>query len=43
MIFLEEYMTERKEITKTLSLSLEKHINPYNDPRVYMARDVVVN
>lgn len=33
-------MTERKEITKTLSLSLEKHINPYNDPRVYMAREV---
>ena len=33
-------MTERKEITKALSLSLEKHINPYNDPRVYMAREV---
>lgn len=33
-------MTERKEITKVLSLSLEKHINPYNDPRVYMAREV---
>lgn len=33
-------MIERKEITKILSLSLEKHINPYNDPRVYMAREV---
>lgn len=40
MIFWEEYMTERRKITKALSLSLEKHINPYNDQRVYMAREV---
>lgn len=33
-------MAERKEITRILSLSLEKHINPYNDQRVYMAREV---
>lgn len=30
----------RKDITKMLSLSLEKHINPYNDPRIYTAKEV---
>lgn len=31
---------ERKEITKTLSLSVKMHINPHNDPRIYWAREV---
>lgn len=31
---------QRKEITKKLSLLLEKHINPKNDPRIYMAKEV---
>ena len=30
----------RPEITKILSLSLEKYINPHNDPRIYYAREV---
>lgn len=30
----------RKDITKMLSLSLEKHINPYNDTRIYWAKEV---
>lgn len=33
-------MSNRKEITEMLSLSAEKHINPYNDPRIYWAREV---
>lgn len=33
-------MSNRPEITKMLSLSIEKHINPYNDPRIYWAREV---
>lgn len=33
-------MSNRKEITEMLSLSVEKHINPYNDPRIYWAREV---
>lgn len=30
----------RKEITDILSLSLSKHINPYNDARIYFAKEV---
>ena len=30
----------RKEITSILSLSLEKHINPKNDTRIYYAKEV---
>lgn len=30
----------RKEITAILSLSVEKMVNPKNDPRIYMAREV---
>lgn len=33
-------MSNRKEITEMLSLSVEKHINPHNDPRIYWAREV---
>lgn len=33
-------MSDRPEITKLLSLSLQKHIDPYNDPRIYWAREV---
>lgn len=33
-------MSNRPEITKMLSLSIEKHINPYNDSRIYWAREV---
>lgn len=33
-------MDGRKEITGKLSLSIQKHINPYNDPRIYWAREV---
>ena len=32
--------TKRKEITSALSLSLEKHINPDNDTRIYTAKEV---
>lgn len=32
--------TKRKEITLALSLSLEKHINPNNDTRIYTAKEV---
>lgn len=32
--------TDRKSITSILSLSIQKHINPRNDPRIYMAREV---
>lgn len=31
---------ERKEITAILSLSIQKHINPHNDQRIYLAREV---
>lgn len=34
------YMSDRPEITKMLSLSLQKHINPHNDTRIYWAREV---
>ena len=30
----------RKDITSILSLSIQKHINPKNDPRIYLAREV---
>lgn len=33
-------MSNRPEITKLLSLSLQKHINPHNDARIYWAREV---
>lgn len=33
-------MSSRPEITKILSLSIEKYINPHNDPRIYWAREV---
>lgn len=33
-------MTDRPKITKILSLSVQKHINPYDDPRIYYAREV---
>lgn len=33
-------MGNRKEITEMLSLTVEKHINPHNDPRIYWAREI---
>lgn len=33
-------MSSRAEITALLSLSAEKYINPYNDTRIYWAREV---
>lgn len=36
-------MSERKEITKMLSLAIQKHINPDNDNRVYWAKEVTFN
>lgn len=33
-------MSDRPEITKQLALLLEKHINPHNDPRIYMSKEV---
>ena len=36
-------MSNRVEITKMLSLSLEKHINPHNNPRIYWARELTFN
>lgn len=33
-------LISRPSITSMLSLSLEKHINPYNDTRIYMAKEV---
>ena len=33
-------MSNRPQITKILSLSIQKYINPYNDPRIYWAREV---
>lgn len=33
-------MRKRPEITSTLSLSLEKYINPHNDSRIYWAKEV---
>lgn len=33
-------MSKRPEITKKLSISLEKHINPNNDSRIYWAKEV---
>lgn len=36
-------MSERPEITAALSAALEKKINPYNDPRIYWAKEVTFN
>lgn len=33
-------MSDRKEITAILSLSIQKKINPYNDQRIYWAKEV---
>lgn len=33
-------MSDRPQITELLSLSIQKHINPHNDPRIYWAREV---
>lgn len=33
-------MSNRPEITAMLSLSIRKHIDPHNDPRIYWAREV---
>ena len=33
-------MSNRPEITKKLSNSLERYINPHGDPRIYWAREV---
>ena len=33
-------MIDRGQITKMLSLSLEKYINPHNDSRIYWAKEV---
>lgn len=33
-------MSERPEITAALSAALEQKINPYNDPRIYWAKEV---
>lgn len=33
-------MSKRPEITKELSTALEKYINPNNDTRIYMAKEV---
>lgn len=33
-------MGNRKEITDTLSAAIEKKINPYNDSRIYWAKEV---
>ena len=35
-----EKYKDRKSITSILSISTQKHINPKDDPRVYMAREV---
>lgn len=36
-------MSRRPEITQILSISLEKHINPSNDTRIYTAKEVTFN
>lgn len=33
-------MSQRLEITVALSAAIEKKINPYNDPRIYWAKEV---
>ncbi|MBQ8218393.1 MAG: hypothetical protein IJZ79_03715 [Bacilli bacterium] len=33
----------RKEITTGLSQALERYINPYNDPRIYYAKEITFN
>ena len=37
---LTELYKDRKKVTAVLSLSIQKKINPHNDPRIYMAREV---
>lgn len=39
MSILDEYK-DRKSITAVLSLSIQKHINPKDDKRIYLAREV---
>ena len=36
-------MSKRPEITAALSAALEKKINPYNDPRIYWAKEVTLD
>ena len=36
-------MNSRVNITELLSTSIQKHISPHNDPRVYWAREVTFN
>ena len=36
-------MSDRKDVTASLSMSVEKYINPHNDPRIYFAREVTFN
>lgn len=36
-------MSNRPEITSILSLSIQKKINPYNDTRIYWAKEVTFN
>lgn len=33
-------ISDRKKVTEILSLSIQKHINPSNDPRIYWAKEV---
>lgn len=33
-------MSDRPQITALLCLSVERHINPHNDPRIYWAKEV---
>lgn len=33
-------MSDRKKITQLLTLSIQKYVNPHNDPRIYTAREV---
>lgn len=37
---MENTVSKRKEITKILSLSIQKYINKNNDPRIYWAKEV---
>lgn len=36
-------MSKRPEVTSMLSISIQKHIDPYNDQRIYWAREVTFN
>lgn len=35
-------MSDRPQITADLTAMLRKYLNPYNDTRIYIARDVAV-